>query len=161
MQSSTPCQSEPWTAERAVDFAEKVIELVRAGRNHARKDAPHIAVLLLEGGGTDAAMLRQGDPAVQERVTELNAIGGEFGVRFVLPATVAGTTSAYSSQWPPATAPWPGMSDEEQASLISEEADEIVERLRESPELRYELLAREPALRSLIEAIAALAPASK
>lgn len=77
------------------------------------------------------------------------------------PATVAGTTSAYSSQWPPATAPWPGMSDEEQASLISEEADEIVERLRESPELRYELLAREPALRSLIEAIAALAPASK
>lgn len=75
-------------------------------------------------------------------------------------ATVAGTTSAYS-QWPPATAPWPGMSDEEQASQISEEADEIVERLRESPELRYELLAREPALRSLIEAIAALAPAPK
>lgn len=69
--------------------------------------------------------------------------------------------SAYSSQWPPATAPWPGMSDEEQASQISKEADEIVERLRESPELRYELLAREPALRSLIEAIAALAPASK
>lgn len=43
----------------------------------------------------------------------------------------------------------------------AEQADEIVERLRESPELRYELLAREPALRSLIEAIAALAPASK
>lgn len=88
MPSSTPCQSEPWTAERAVDFAEKTIELVRATRNRLRKDAPHIAVLLLEGGGTDAAMLRQGDPAdraraVQERVTELNAIGGEFGVRFV------------------------------------------------------------------------------